>query len=182
VARGFIFPHLAFIPGSIRSASALAVLGFSPLPNSTQTCRRWCRIQSRRASRGSSASSGLGAKHGIRTNLVGEWHGRSRLHLQRRCHEQSGASGANHRSAPLKYETITQPLLERVRQFCQNQWPYGKPDEQCDITSVFLIHLFGGVLQGGFNYEGAKKSPAGAGTGTREECGSCIIGRNSAGA
>jgi len=95
--------------------------------------------------------------------LVGEWHGRSRLHLQRRCHEQSGASGANHRRAPLKYETITQPFLERVRQFCQNQWPYGKPDEQCNITSVFLIHLFGGVLQGGFNYEGGKEIPGGGG-------------------
>ena len=63
----------------------------------------------------------------------------------------------------MKHETITQPLLERVRQFCQNQWPYGKPDEQCDITSVFLIHLFGGVLQGGFNYEGGKEIPDGGG-------------------
>jgi hypothetical protein len=54
-------------------------------------------------------------------------------------------------------------LLERVRQFCQNQWPCGKPDDQCDITSIFLIHLFGGVLQGGFNYEGGKVIPGGGG-------------------
>lgn len=63
----------------------------------------------------------------------------------------------------MKYETITQPLLVRVRQFCQNQWPCGKSDEQCDITSVFLIRLFGGVLQGGFNYEGGKEIPGGGG-------------------
>jgi hypothetical protein len=63
----------------------------------------------------------------------------------------------------LKYETITQPLLVRVRQFCQNQWPCGKSDERCDITSVFLIRLFGGVLQGGFNYEGGKEIPGGGG-------------------